>query len=120
MPNRQLTSIELEKTFAPFMRGVRDLLLALSRGDDALQWALRRKLSKELQFDERGKPGHRRKLKTLKRKQQENRCAICDEALPAEDVILDRLEAMGGYTSENTRLLCRKCDYAVQKERGFR
>jgi ribosomal protein L44E len=120
MPNRQLTSTELEKMFAPLMRGVRDLLIAVSRGDEPLQWALRRKLTKELSFDERGKPGLRRKLKAAKRKQQDNKCAWCQRPLPAEDVILDRLEAMGGYTSENTRLLCRTCDYAVQKERGFR
>jgi len=120
MPNRQLTSTELEKVFAPFMRGVRDLLGALSKGDEALQWALRRKLAKELSFDERGKPGLRRKLKAAKRIEQDNKCAWCASPLPTEDVILDRLEAMGVYTVANTRLLCRKCDYAAQKERKFR
>jgi len=120
VPNRRLSSTELERIFEPFVSGVRSLLLALSQGDEAMQWALRRKLAKELQFDERGKPTHRRKLKALKRKQQTNLCALCAEPLPVEDVILDRLEAMAGYTAENTRLLCRKCDYKIQKDRGFR
>ena len=37
----------------------------------------------------------------------------------ARDSILDRLEAMRGYTLENTRLLCRSCDFKIQSEREF-
>jgi len=33
--------------------------------------------------------------------------------------VLDRLEAMPGYTLENTRLLCPECDKKVQTERRF-
>jgi hypothetical protein len=62
---------------------------------------------------------HRRALKILKRSQQEGRCAICHQPLPEKDAILDRLEAMSGYTEKNTRLLCRPCDYEVQAERRF-
>jgi hypothetical protein len=33
--------------------------------------------------------------------------------------VLDRLEAMLGYTPENTRLLCPKCNARVQEERKY-
>jgi hypothetical protein len=34
--------------------------------------------------------------------------------------VLDRHEAMRGYTAENTRLLCVDCDSEVQRGRGYR
>jgi ribosomal protein L44E len=80
---------------------------------------MRRKLNKELIYDERGKPMQRRALKVFKRTEQGNRCAQCQAELPATNVVLDRLEAMAGYTKENTRLLCRDCDYRIQQERAF-
>ena len=66
----------------------------LSGGDENLLWALRRKITKELGYDERGKPGHRTKLKQLKRKEQKNLCALCQKPLPEEGSVLDRLQAM--------------------------
>ena len=119
MPNRQLTSSELTDLFAPLIKEVRARLDELSGGQPDLHWALRRKLAKELGYDERGKPMQRRTLKALKRGQQGGLCAICKQPLPEKDVILDRLEAMAGYTEGNTRLLCRSCDYQVQAERRF-
>lgn len=80
---------------------------------------MRRKLAKELTYDERGKPMYRRHLKALKRLEQNGRYAICKEKLAERDVILDRIEAMRGYTETNTRLLCRNCDFTVQSERRF-
>ena len=120
MPNRQLSSEELQSLFSPLLADVRKRLVALSEGDEELQWALRRKLSKELIYDERGKPNHRRKLKDAKRAEQDNKCFICGDSLPAKYVVLDRIEAMGGYTPENTRLLCQPCDTKVQHERGYK
>ena len=119
MPNRQLTDAERATLFAPLITEVRDRLEALSGGDPALLWALRRKLAKELSYDERGKPMHRVMLKMQKRLEQANRCAICSVMLPDPGAVLDRLEAMGGYTKENTRLLCPACDTVEQQKRGY-
>jgi ribosomal protein L44E len=120
LPNRQLSQEELEKLFAPLVAEVRKRLAELSDGDEDLLWALRRKLSKELTYDERGKPMQRRKLKELKRAEQDNKCARCRTSLPAKYVVLDRTEAMRGYTPDNTRLLCQECDVKVQVERGYK
>src|SRR5438552_18871462 len=114
MPNRQLTSEELKILFAPLMADVRQRLDKLSGGDQGLRWALRRKLFKELAYDERGKPMQRKKLKEVKRAAQDNKCASCAKPLPWKYAVLDRIEAMGGYTPENTRLICQDCDTKTQ------
>lgn len=119
MANRQLTQRELVDLFAPLFVNVRERLEALSGGDPELLFALRRKLAKELSYDERGKPNDRKNLKSFKRGQQDNKCAICGDVLPDKYAVLDRIEAMNGYTPENTRLLCQKCDSKQQEERGF-
>jgi ribosomal protein L44E len=115
IPNRRLTTEELV-AFKPLLDEVRLKLKALSQGDDALHWALRRKLAKELGYDERGKPMHRRMLKALKRGQQHGKCAACKETLPEKGAVLDRLEAMEGYTTENTRLICSEYDFKIQTQ----
>jgi hypothetical protein len=33
--------------------------------------------------------------------------------------VLDRLSAMGGFTADNTRLICSPCDRRIQHGRGF-
>jgi hypothetical protein len=33
--------------------------------------------------------------------------------------VLDRIKAMKGYTTGNTRLLCPECDAKVQAERAY-
>lgn len=119
MPNRQLTKAELAELFQPLINDVRIRIAQLSNGDEALLWALRRKLAKELVYDERSKPAQRKRLKALKRIEQDGKCAICKDDLPEKNVVLDRFEAMAGYTLENTRLLCQACDFAVQSSRGF-
>src|SRR6266571_4100481 len=100
MPNRQLTERELADLFAPLLAEVRNRLTTLSGGDSKLLFALRRKLAKELSYDERGTPMQRRYLKALKRGEQGGKCAICKRDLPEKNVVLDRLEAMDGYTPE--------------------
>jgi rubrerythrin len=119
MANRQLSSEELANIARPFVDEVRRRLAELSAGDADLHWALRRKLAKELTYDERSKPMERRALKAFKRGQQGNKCAICDGELPERNAVLDRLEAMKGYTRENTRLVCPTCDRVEQERRGF-
>jgi hypothetical protein len=108
MPNRRLTDDELKELFTPLITQVRKWLRELSGDAEDLHWALRRKLAKELTYDERGKPMERRALKTRKRKEQHGLCALCQQPLPEKDVILDRFEAMAGYSDANTRLLCRR------------
>lgn len=119
VPNRQLSPSERESLFGPLIAEVRSRLLALSGGDDDLHWALRRKLAKELSYDERSKPMQRRALKVRKRRDQNDLCPACGELLPATGAVLDRLQAMAGYTAENTRLICQTCDTRVQGERRY-
>lgn len=118
--NRQLTPGELERLAKPLLTEVRTRLHDLCGAAADLLWALRRKLYKELIYDERGKPMLRVALKKAKRIEQADQCALCSEASPERGAVLDRLEAMGGYTPENTRLLCPKCDTAVQVQRGYK
>jgi hypothetical protein len=80
-----------------------------SAGDEALRFQLKRYIAKRLEFDERGTPTHRRRLKEEKRKAQNNLCASCEEDLPATGAELHRVRAIAGYTPENTRLLCPRC-----------
>jgi len=120
MFNRQLTAKELINIANPLIAKVREHLIVKSSGDPKLLWALRRKLFKELMYDERGKPMHRVVLKKKKIATQNNKCAYCGKKLPKKGCVLDRLEAMAGYTPENTRVLCPKCDVTLQSERGYK
>jgi DNA repair exonuclease SbcCD ATPase subunit len=114
MANRNLTPSELEALFRPLMADVRAKLTQLSKGDAELLWALRRKLSKDLTYDERSKPGERAKLKASLRRKQGNKCPGCSKELPEKYAVLDRVEAMKGHTAENTRLICPACDTKFQ------
>ncbi len=49
----------------------------MSHGDPELLFAYRRKLFKELTYDERSKPSVRRRLKAIKRAEQHGLCAVC-------------------------------------------
>jgi hypothetical protein len=94
---------------------------ALSGEDAELLFAYRRKIAKELSYDERSSPAKRKSLKRRKLISQEGRCALCKSALPPAGLgsVLDRLNAMDGYTEANTRLICRDCDLKTQRERAF-
>ncbi len=120
MANRRLTGDKLQRLATPLLSELRSKLRELSGGDQSLLWALRRKVAKELSYDERGKSMLRKLLKATKRGEQRNRCAVCGEQqLPAKNAILDRIEAMRGYTAENTRLICPQCDTRVQEDRKY-
>jgi ribosomal protein L44E len=119
MANRRLTETELADLANPLIAMVRTRLSELSSGDASLLWALRRKLAKELFYDERGKPMFRKVLKASKRGEQQNKCAVCELELPVKNAVLDRFEAMRGYTLENTPLICPECDTRIQSERGY-
>ncbi len=57
---------------------------AASADDPDLRFQLRRYILKRLEFDERGTPTQRRKLKDLKRKFQRGLCYECAQPLPGE------------------------------------
>jgi len=119
MPNRTLKPAELERARALLVE-IRKQLEVLAGEDSELLFAYRRKIAKELIYDERSAPMARRRLKAQKRVDQEGRCARCREPVPERYVVLDRIEAARGYTAANTRLICEKCDREVQEERRYK
>jgi hypothetical protein len=100
---------------------LRKSLADLSGGNPELLFAYRRKVAKELTYDERSSPSKRKSLKRRKLISQAGKCALCQSALPPAGLgsVLDRPNAMDGYTDGNTRLLCRDCDLRTQRERAF-
>lgn len=118
MPHRRLTPPELA-TVNALLAEIRERIATIAAGDEAIVWALRHKIYKELMHEERGKPLARRVLKDAKRASQGGLCLICKEQLPEKNSVLDRLEAMKGYTLENTRLLCPSCDTRLQAEKVY-
>jgi len=118
MANRQLTPEELESANT-LLAEIRQKLVALSRGDKDLLFAYRRKIYKELTYDERSKPMVRRKLKEQKWKEQRGLCALCGKELPEKYTVLDRFNAADGYTKENTRLIHQECDVDYQASKGY-
>jgi hypothetical protein len=121
MPNRILTAEESKTLFAPLLRDVREKLKSLSSGEEKLLFALRRKLYKDLSYDERGTPMRRRVVKAAKYSEQLGRCAICSEPLESlgKNAVLNRKEAMDGSVPENVRLICSRCHRNEQKARNY-
>ena len=119
MANRNLTLEELAKANL-LLREIRARLDVLGGSDADLLFAYRRKIAKELSYDERSKPMVRRKLKALKRKEQGGICPLCGKPLPEKYTVLDRINAADGYTPGNTRLIDEGCDRRVQAERVFK
>jgi hypothetical protein len=118
MATRQLNIEELEKA-NHLLEEIRSQLVALGNGDKELLFAYRRKIKKELEYDERGKPNDRRKLKDQKWKEQRGLCSICGKELPEKYTELDSINAMDGYTIENTNLVHHECHNAQQAARGY-
>lgn len=118
MTNPRLTLEQLDLA-RELLQEVRLRLAALSGGDADLLFAYRRKIAKELSYDERSKPTIRRRLKQLKMTEQGGICVLCNEVLPARGAVLDRARAVDGYTVENTRLIHAECDVAYQASKGY-
>ena len=119
--NRTLTADELVHAGA-VLDLIRSRIDELAGGDPRLTFAYKRKIAKELQYDERGKPTLRIKLKARKRRAQRGLCAndrVPPHPLPRKGAVLDRFQAEGGYTDANTRLLCPQCDAQLQEEKGY-
>jgi len=117
---RQLTNEEQANLSQPLLGEVQRLLAKFSQDDPELLWALRRKLVKQLQAEERGRQVDIRMLKMFKRGEQGEKCAVCKGPLPEKNAVLDRFNGMKPYTRENTRLICPSCDREVQAQRGYR
>ena len=81
MPNRTLTSDELKNANA-LLTEIRKQLALLAGDDPLLLFAYRRKIVKELGYDERSKPVARAKLKAMKWGLQNGKCAHCHKDLP--------------------------------------
>jgi len=118
MPNRNLTADEPRHANA-LLQSIRDRLTVLAGSDPLLLFAYRRKIVKELGYDERGKPGARAKLKALKWGQQNGKCPDCPDPLPLKYSELDRKNAADGYTVENTELVHARCHQARQAAKGY-
>jgi len=118
MANRILDPTEMALA-NQLLEEIRSRLAALAGGDPELLFAYRRKIAKQLQYDERSSPMARRKLKAEQRRSQGGMCAMCSEPLPEKYAVLDRVVASQGYTPANTRLICERCDRQVQVERGY-
>ncbi len=118
MPNRNLNSDELTRANELLLE-IRKRLTDLADGDPLLLFAYRRKVVKELGYDERGKPGLRGKLKSLKWGQQHGKCAHCGDVMPLSYSELDRKNAADGYTAENTDLVHAKCHQERQATKHY-
>jgi hypothetical protein len=116
--NRTLTEPELALAQV-LLADIRQRIDAIAADDRGLRFALNRKIYKELTHDERGKPAARVALKARTIKAQDGQCAQCAAPLPEMDTVLDRLVAETGYVAGNVRVLCRPCDLAIQRARGF-
>ena len=118
MANRRLSESELKEA-QELLNSIRDRLGKLSSGEPELLFALRRKVAKELTYDERSKPMVRRKLKQLKWDQQNGICSECKEGLPKTEAELDRKNAIDGYTEANTELIHHACHRKRQAAKVF-
>ncbi len=81
MANRNLNTDELKRA-NELLKDIREHLIGLAAGDPLLFLAYRRKVIKELGYDERGKPLVRAKLKALKWGQQNGNCVHCGKEMP--------------------------------------
>jgi hypothetical protein len=98
---------------------LRGKIAAVAGEDRDRLFQMRRYILKRLEFDERGTPTQRRKLKEAKRRSQRGLCALCQEELPTRGAELDRFRAVDGYTAGNTQLVCHSCHQKTEAERGF-
>ena len=119
MANPRLTAEQRETLFEPLFASTKAELERLSVGDPQVLWALRRKLTKELGYLERSDPQKRTALKRRKLIAQNGLCALCGQKLPSSESELDRFDAFGGYTDQNTRLVHHGCHVADQQRKKY-
>jgi hypothetical protein len=124
MSSARMSKSHLE-TARQILAEVRQRLTTVAQDDEGFVFLLRRYISKNLSYDERGNPQQRTKLKLQKLVEQKGKCAYpnCptpDRIMTKEDEPeLDRIEAIKRYTKENTVLVHHDCHRMSQKEKGF-
>jgi hypothetical protein len=116
---RHLGEGEQQKATKLLLSFIRSKLISLSRSDPDLLFAYRRKIYKELIYDERGKPMYRRKLKQEKWGEQKGKCAVCRRAMPLKDSEMDRIKPMKRYTLKNIRVVHHDCHRQLQEKLRF-
>ena len=119
MANPTLNQKQLSKV-KKLLEEIREKISELSHNDSKLIFAFKRKIYKELMYDERGKPMERKNLKNLLWKKQKGFCFECKGALPEKGAILDRVKAIKGYNEKNVNLICSECDKKIQEKRGYK
>ena len=119
MANPQLSQTQLSKA-KKLLNKIRKEIKRLASNNPELIFAFRRKIYKELSYDERDKPIKRKKLKEKIWKKQKGLCSKCKKKLPKNSGVLDRLRAIDGYIEKNVRLICAKCDRKIQEKRGYK
>jgi hypothetical protein len=119
MNTPRLTDTQRLELFEPLFASTRAELERLADRDPRVLWALRRKLTKELIYLERGSPQTRNALKRRKMRSQNGLCAICRQTLPPSGAELDRGDAFLGYTDDNTRLVHHGCHVADQRRKNY-
>lgn len=118
MPNISLDSDELLLA-NKLLKLTRQRIDRLAGGDPARRFAFRRKVWKELMYDERSKPMVRRRLKKLMWEKQKHLCAICKKRMPLAYSELDRKRAADGYVEANVRLVHAKCHHGDQARKRY-
>jgi hypothetical protein len=98
---------------------VRTELSELSNGDPKVLHHARRYLVIRLQFDERGRPADRNKLKLTLLAKQLGKCPDCGEPLPPRGAELDRKDPILGYTEENCKLVHHDCHRKTQAAKNY-
>lgn len=119
MANPQLNQTQLSKV-KKLLNKIRKEINKLANNNPELIFAFRRKIYKELSYDERSKPIKRRKLKEKMWKKQKGLCFECKKKLSKNGGILDRLKAIDGYIEKNVRLICPRCDRRIQEKRSYK
>jgi len=119
MTNPQLNEIQLIQAHKLIAKIKKEIDMLAKNNPEAI-FAFRRKIYKELMYDERNKPMERKKLKDKMRKKQKGICPTCKQGLPEKGAVLDRTEAIKGYVEKNVRLLCPECDKKIQEARRFK
>jgi hypothetical protein len=109
MANGRMSSDQLA-TARKILVEVRQRIADAAGTDQQFAFSLRRYVFKNLSYDERATPAHRTKLKLQKLVDQAGICAYANCPTPHlkmtkdQEPELDRLDAIEGYTPENTVL----------------
>ena len=124
MPSRRMTTEELA-TSREILDQIRQRIREAAGSDSMLEFALNRYIWKNVMYDERGKPAHRKRLKHRKLAEQQGICGYPECPTPdrlmtmADEPELDRIDAPEGYTDENTVLMHHECHRASQRAKSF-